>query len=63
MELTKKNKPTMVQFINLYEDEIKKLKELAKPHLKNQEYCKASKYQDRLNCITEFLTNLKLVLE
>jgi hypothetical protein len=47
--------------IELYEKEREKLKVILKPYYENQDYAQAKEYQDRLNHISEFIAQLKLI--
>jgi len=45
----------------IYEKEREKLIIILKPYYQKQEYAKAREYQNRLNHITEFIAQLKII--
>lgn len=47
--------------IKMYEKERESLIEILKPYYQKQEYAQAKEYQDRLNHITEFIAQLKII--
>jgi len=47
--------------IEMYEKERERLIEILKPYYQKQEYAQAKEYQDRLNHITEFIAQLKII--
>jgi len=47
--------------IDLYEKERERLMVILKPYYQKQEYAQAKEYQDRLNHITEFIAQLKII--
>jgi len=47
--------------ITMYEKEREKLIISLKPYYQKQEYAQAKEYQDRLNHITEFIAQLKII--
>ncbi len=48
--------------IDMYEKEREKLIIILKPYYQKQEYAQAKEYQDRLNHITEFIAQLKIIV-
>lgn len=47
--------------IEMYEKERERLIEILKPYYQKQEYAQAKEYQDRLNHISEFIAQLKII--
>lgn len=47
--------------IEMYEKERERLIEILKPYYQKQEYAQAKEYQDRLNNISEFIAQLKII--
>ena len=47
--------------IDMYEKEREKLIIILKPYYQRQEYAQAKEYQDRINHITEFIAQLKII--
>lgn len=47
--------------IEMYEKERERLMVILKPYYQKQQYAKAKEYQDRMNHITEFIAQLKLI--
>ncbi len=47
--------------IDMYEKEREKLIVILKPYYQKQDYAQAKEYQDRLNYITEFIAQLKII--
>jgi hypothetical protein len=47
--------------IDMYEKERERLMLILKPHYQKQEYAKSKEYQDRLNHISEFIAQLKII--
>lgn len=48
--------------IEMYEKEREMLIEILKPYYQKQEYAQAKEYQDRLNHITEFIAQVKIII-
>ena len=47
--------------IEMYEKEREKLMVILKPYYQKQQYAEAKEYQDRMNHITEFIAQLKII--
>ena len=47
--------------IEMYEKERERLMVILKPYYQKQQYAEAKEYQDRMNHITEFIAQLKLI--
>ena len=47
--------------IEMYEKERERLMVILKPYYQKQQYAEAKEYQDRMNHITEFIAQLKLL--
>lgn len=47
--------------IEMYEKERERLIEILKPYYQKQEYAQAKEHQDRLNHISEFIAQLKII--
>lgn len=47
--------------IEMYENERERLMVILKPYYQKQQYAEAKEYQDRMNHITEFIAQLKLI--
>lgn len=47
--------------IEMYEKERERLIEILKPYCQKQEYAQAKEHQDRLNHISEFIAQLKII--
>ncbi len=47
--------------IEMYEKERERLIEILKTYYQKQEYAQAKEYQDRLNHISEFIAQLKII--
>lgn len=47
--------------IDMYKKEREKLIIILKPYYQRQEYAQAKEYQDRINHITEFIAQLKII--
>ena len=47
--------------IEMYEKERERLMVILKPYYQKQQYAEAKEYQDRMNHITEFIAQLKII--